>query len=79
MIHLIRRLRSHQLLAPLLVAIVAVAAPPAVADSPDDSFWSAGFVAPAFDGPVLALTNFEGDLVAGGMFRQPPRAPSLRR
>ena len=72
MIHLIRGLPPRLLLAPLLVAILAATVPPAVAGSPDDSFWSAGFAAPAFDGAVSALTSFEGDLIAGGMFRQTP-------
>jgi hypothetical protein len=55
-----------------MIAIAAATVPLAVADLHDDSFWSAGFAAPAFDGPVLAITNYQGDLVAGGMFRQTP-------
>src|SRR5881296_3014272 len=72
MIRLILRQPRPLLLATLMVAITAAPVRPAVAESPDDSFWSPGFAAPAFDGPVLALTGYRGDLIAGGMFRQTP-------
>lgn len=53
--------------------IISMAATRGAADDPDDVYWDTSMSAtlPGFDGEVLALTVYDGKLVAGEPSRQP--------
>ena len=52
----------------IVIVSVLVLSYPALADHPDDIYWEQGPGIPGIDGPVSALVEFDGRLIAGGEF-----------